>query len=285
MASYEDFTGAKDAGSSPPPPPHRCDVLPSSKVGQHDVTLVLVKPEDECFWVARDETSVETYREFLDDEEGAGSVDWTGRALGDHCQWKTGVSDPETEQDHPCTEEVEKESNGFEPAKPIRCVDWCDAAAFCNWAGMELCLDGRTMHSTVPVDPVDEWGKACAPNALAYGYGTQAERGRCNIGECVSNANQPCAPVTPETYEDCVSPAGARNMLGNVSEWVRWCAGIPEPDIPNAFCATRGGSYADELATTCNEMSGDFIPRNERRPTLGFRCCSRLSADEAASLE
>jgi formylglycine-generating enzyme required for sulfatase activity len=291
VAGYEDFTDKKSASPSSPAP-HRCDALPPSKVAPNGATLLLVKPEtededDDCLWVDRDETSVETYRDFL--QEGAGSVDWARGALADHCDWKTGVSDPEAERDHPCTREIEGENSGFDATKPIRCVDWCDAVAFCDWSGLELCHYGHWSTLQEPVDRPKEWVYACASNGLAFGYGTEPERGRCNIGledgECVAKANQPCAPATPGTYEDCVSPSGARNMLGNVSEWVRLCTVGVEANDPEAPCSRAGGAFDDELSTDCLSGRYNLVARNSRLRTLGFRCCSRLSAEEAARVE
>ena len=69
--------------------------LPLSKVRQDGTTLVLVKPEngEDCFWVHRDEVSVETYREFLDVLESAGPVHWADGNLRGHCDWKTRAFD------------------------------------------------------------------------------------------------------------------------------------------------------------------------------------------------
>ena len=51
-------------------------------------------------------------------------------------------------------------------ALPVRYVDFCDALAYCDWAGKRLCgaIDGSRKAFDAGIDPtVSEWFRACSP--------------------------------------------------------------------------------------------------------------------------
>ena len=251
-------------------------------------TLVLSKREDgSCYWITRTEVTVEQYQAFLKD---AGD-DWS---WGGDCTWKSpddtgvgGVSDPAAEED-PCSmAAASAESGAFRASKPIRCVDWCDAQAFCQWAGMELCGGLSTGGVVRPSDVPDEWGQACAAPKESYPYGPKPESEACNIGldsnqcfEILSQSN--CAPTDVDTFDECESPPGNMDMLGNVAEWALQCGNSVPPDLPKEKCQTRGGSFEDDLTDVCKTVKN--VQRDAREATLGVRCCDQLNSNEEREL-
>jgi formylglycine-generating enzyme len=268
---------------------HPCDVLQAQEKSDDEdlTTLVLSKREDgSCYWIGRTEVTVEQYQEFVDD---AGD-DWS---WGEDCAWKSpddgvgGVSDPVAEDD-PCSmAAASAESDAFRASKPIRCVDWCDAQAFCQWAGMELCGGLSTGGVVRPTDVPDEWGQACAAANESYPYGAKSVSLACNIGldsnDCFEVLNQSnCAPTDVDTFDQCESPPGNMDMLGNVAEWALQCGNSDPPDLPKEKCQTRGGSFEDDLTDHCKTVKN--VQRDAREAALGVRCCDKLSSSEEREL-
>jgi formylglycine-generating enzyme required for sulfatase activity len=143
-------------------------------------------------------------------------------------------------------------------------VDWCDAQAFCAWAGKELCGD-----STTALDDAAEsdWYAVCSANGKnSYPYGSSYKGDACNGADATTSA-----PAAPGTFAGCVAdaPGGAvLDLSGNVSEWTGACSQNTE----DGACQVRGGSYgstAQQLACAQAEV----IPRKQTAPTRGFRCC------------
>jgi len=157
----------------------------------------------------------------------------------------------------------------FQPAyvstasQPVRGVDWCDARAYCLWAGKRLCgrLGGGSVPFTESHDPtVSEWMYACSGGgSMAYPYGGAYSPTACNGLD--ANKGGPTDVGTPT----CVgSFAGLYDMSGNVAEWEDACSGLA--------CRVRGGTYDLEAA---NLTCVDSMTRNldAGYPDVGFRCC------------
>jgi formylglycine-generating enzyme required for sulfatase activity len=276
------------------PPSHPCDVLPvTTKPDPKGATLVLAKVGGGgCYWIHRTEVTVEQYDQFL-------AADAQPSALWDQklCAWKTAPSDPVHEMNQKCTEDsMNAEADPFRATKPIRCVDWCDAQAYCKWLGMGMDLCGGVTNGTFvgPSDVPDQWGGACSPDTLSYPYlsGASPVLGECNVGlgedggQCYSYIQQTqCAPtdVGSHAFEACTAPCGAVDLIGNVAEWVGLCG--DSDGAPTTRCQHRGGSFADDLDSTnatCYVPATDPISTRDRG--LGLRCCVGLSDAEKALL-
>ena len=148
---------------------------------------------------------------------------------------------------------------------PVSCVDWCDASAYCKWAGKHICLG----FLESPLN-IDEWDTACeglGPQPTIYPYGDVYNAQVCNVRGNAAGKGQ--------TWEaganGCESShfPGLFDLSGNVAEWSR-CS-----DQEPAFCPLLGGSYLSD-ASTAGCMPGAetiFAMKNIGLPDVGFRCC------------
>jgi formylglycine-generating enzyme required for sulfatase activity len=164
-----------------------------------------------------------------------------------------------------------------QPNDPVACSNWCDAYAFCQWAGKHLCgaPDGGTVGAVdAAVDPsVSAWAKACTANGTRqYSYGSTYEP--------VCNAVSPdgggvdmdaTSPVGSDTM--CEGPPGVFDLIGNASEWIDACDELDAGFNDN--CAHLGGAAGDRYPRNC--ISLDWDERSFQEAVgyaQGFRCCS-----------
>ncbi len=159
---------------------------------------------------------------------------------------------------------------------PAVAVDWCDAYAFCAWAGKRLCgeRDGGPVASTdIAVAPHDEWYAACSRDGTrALPYPGTFDASACNTGQSSS-----VAPAEVASHPGCQGGfPGIYDMSGSVLEIENSC--IPGDAGPESdLCATRGGAYffpADVEDDGCKvsvlTRRGDAFGNGNG---IGFRCC------------
>ena len=152
---------------------------------------------------------------------------------------------------------------------PRVCIDWCDAAAYCAWAGKRLCGDpsgGPAPAFTLGDASKNQWTNACTSGgAHAYPYGDTFVAASCNgvggVGHPVAAGSTPsCAAAPP--YADVL------DLNGNVWEWQDDCTSTGDNDA----CPTRGGAYNSQPSDlSCT--SGPGFNRQNQHPAVGFRCC------------
>ncbi len=286
VGGYESFKAEEPL---PPPPPHRCDDIEvQPKPDKVDGLQVLTKLDDgRCFWIDQTEVTVAQYRQFLDE---APAPSWS--TLSESCTWKTSLSDPQNSPEI-CADaaDIMIEELPFADQRPIRCVDWCDALAFCSWADKTLC--GVPSFTGVNSSVGPNWEQACADAGAEYPYGgTEVVVEACNIGlrgyQCGNDLGLfVCGPVSVPSKAplNCDSPNGAFDMLGNVAEWTDNCGSPPDGEGPEAAtCMVKGGSFDDsDDAINCQHRTA-YEPRSTRNRTLGFRCCAELTNMEESEL-
>jgi formylglycine-generating enzyme len=152
------------------------------------------------------------------------------------------------------------------PTGPVRGVDWCDAYAYCAWAGKRLC--GKIGGGSVPIlstdDPeVDQWYRACSrAGARAFPYGDTYDPTACrtkNSGSVIGGSMTKCEGGYPGIFD----------MSGNVWEWEDACDDAGE-------CVMRGGGWPQEgIAAGCAYGVVHYnAPRTESSGDRGIRCCT-----------
>jgi len=222
----------------------------------------------ECFELAIDTTEVtrQEYEKFLVDAASQPPLQPSG------CEWNEALAPDEdcTSDDRYCKQDCANH--------PQSCIDWCDAYAYCEWAGKRLC--GK-IGSGAPVDfeseyadaGVSEWMNACTG-------GGQFEQ--AYLGTAESCAYEATATTTYEvgTHAGCSPPAAGyghiHDLSGNVAEWENNCEKAASAIGAGADdgCRARGGSFQQALENLdCRPPPGFVQARSETWPWLGFRCC------------
>jgi formylglycine-generating enzyme len=166
---------------------------------------------------------------------------------------------------------------------PQVCVDPCDAAAYCEWAGKRLCRPAASPDAGTSSQ--GEWKVACSlginPDTgrsfrrWPYGGGQQLNAETCNIGlrsgtGCGPNPTG-CSTLPVGSLPDCQgSVPGVYDLGGNVMEWIDVVPERPE------WGAAAGPSFAfgqtpfEADAADC----GFLLDGTPRRFEIGFRCCA-----------
>jgi hypothetical protein len=157
---------------------------------------------------------------------------------------------------------------------PATCIDWCDAYAYCKWAGKRLCgkIGGGPEDYTTTTSTSDQWFVACSNgNTTTLPYGSAYIRGVCNV------YNGAAVSITAVmTFPSCkgVSPnySSIFDMSGNAAEWADSCI----DQSGTYYCHSRGGSVSvmAEDPTQFNCATADAWPVDLTSTWQGFRCCA-----------
>jgi sulfatase modifying factor 1 len=157
---------------------------------------------------------------------------------------------------------------------PVVSVDWCQAYAYCAWAGKRLC--GRIPRGPLAMGPPEtdalqsQWFNACSAGGQnAYPYGNTFKQGVCS-----APAGQPTLIQPVGTQLQCVGGyPGIFDMTGNVWEWADVCATTGA----NSLCRVYGGAFDSNPP----ELNCSFTGRASARTgvganNIGIRCCADL---------
>lgn len=158
------------------------------------------------------------------------------------------------------------------PAYPVACVTWCDAYAYCAWAGKRLCrgVGGKDIPFDNRDSQANEWMAACT-NGGTQSYATGATWDPQAGCRTVDDKIQGPVPAAL----GCLAPSGVHHLAGNVGEWLDVCeANVSTPR--DAQCAVAGETFHYRIASmpagTCT--TADHDTRSTAYYDLGFRCCA-----------
>lgn len=231
------------------------------------------REDGSAFAVDATEATVESYWAFLH----TGTTPAIGPvAHADMCAWNTSFAPKEDamELDPNCTTWFDFERLvRFEPTKPVVCIDWCDAAAYCTWLGGHLCglTEGQRMSRDEIGSNAAEWYSACSSNgATVYCYGDEFDPQACNTAEAAGGGV--VMPVA--SLPSCEGPSpGLFDMNGNADEWVAACDDFGPDDPGLATCYRVGGAFFQGGAAQSRCASSIPGARGLHGNNTGVRCC------------
>lgn len=166
--------------------------------------------------------------------------------------------------------------------KPMVCVDWCDAYAYCKAMGKRLCGaigGGPTPFDEFANDKVSQWFAACSSGGqFTYPYGNTFDPHACNVAEeqpsaCIERLE--CDLLNVASLSTCQPPnspyRGIFDLLGNVMEWE------DSYDTATTHCRLRGGSMDPAVGQVTCAFDSMSLTRGVGPHyagwDVGFRCC------------
>lgn len=153
---------------------------------------------------------------------------------------------------------------GIDKNEPAINTNWCQAWAYCRWAGKRLCRSLDTKSSISLANSELGWVCGQGGTKTARPYGTTYVAGKCDVesgrSTPISITTTPACHGTSAPYDKVL------NLIGSAEEWSEEC-----PDATS--CLARGGyfGHASNVAVCAYEYK---YPLGSQFASLGFRCCA-----------
>lgn len=160
---------------------------------------------------------------------------------------------------------------------PVRAVNWCQAYAYCAWAGKRLC--GRISGGAVAFNDYadhneSQWDNACTGvNANQWPYGNAFNAAACNGTVGDTWQIETSSGMAPNTMTNVGCQGGVPNlfdMSGNLREWEDACMGT---NGASDTCRLRGGAYDTPAAADLRCDADASETRDAAPDNAGIRCC------------
>jgi formylglycine-generating enzyme required for sulfatase activity len=168
-----------------------------------------------------------------------------------------------------------------EPDRAANCMDFCDAWAYCAWAGKRLCgvrgaepgkvtMVGATEIEQAVPTLTSEWFNVCTQGgATKYPYADAYEPGRCIDQAKIDTEGEDSALAVRDAVDSgChgTNPPydAIYNMSGSVQQWLNICY--------TGGCVSQGGRWYKE-ALPCDDNFGIASIRSVT-VAYGVRCCA-----------
>lgn len=136
--------------------------------------------------------------------------------------------------------------------QPASFPSWCEAYAFCAFAGKRLCTESELRF-------------ACTGGGRQrYPYGDAFDASACNVAEQASTGTW--AAGSHPSCEGTIP--GVFDLVGNTDEWTATCALPPDAGDASTTCSVFGGYYK----TTGAACAAPGL--QNRDSNAGFRCCA-----------
>jgi formylglycine-generating enzyme len=171
---------------------------------------------------------------------------------------------------------------GANEDRPMNCLTWYEAMAFCAWDSGYLPTEAEWNYAAAGGDEQHAypWSSPSAPLALDGSHASYFDGTNC-VGDGMAGcASTDLVPVG--TKPDGHGQWGQLDLSGNVAEWtLDWLSVYPSPcmDCANLTVAsdrvTRGGSFGQTAFYMRTVSRSPFAPANRSHGT-GVRCARAL---------
>lgn len=167
--------------------------------------------------------------------------------------------------------------------RPINCVSWFEAMAFCAWDGGYLPTEAEWNYAAAGGNEQRAYPWSNPPSSVSV----DATRGSYNdLSGCIGDGAPACTladllPVGSKPAGD--GRWGQSDLFGNISEWVLdWDAGLPGPCVDCANLAqpsadpmlrgVRGSNFNSDPGASHTSYRSGNDPYSVGSYSVGFRC-------------